>query len=305
MRIPAALAGQPWPLRRIRNAWAVLNPGQDGGKVTQQEWPGYAREWLLRTLGAIFKMREDALITVINGKLYRTAGLTEAHLGKQPELIRSVTELIERVDALPPGLWLYRGHQVSTWELRCSLDRSDGKILRGKLRRPDYEKRIFAEFKRRAVPYLRVYPQNDWEWLALARHHGLPTRLLDWTKNPLIALYFALTDSDGDQDATIIAYRHNSSAVDVSKTDPFSIKHIELYEPALISDRLAAQDSVFTAEPERTREADQKGRTLHQWGISAKSIPRVQRQVRNLGITSNVVFPGLDSLCRELKGRPL
>lgn len=298
-----ALAGHESPARRIRKAQTVSSPGQDGGEVARQEWPGYAREWLLRTLGATFKMREHALVTIIDGKCYRTAGLIEAHLGNPPELIRSVTELIGKVDALPPGLWLYRGHQISSWELRCSLDRSDGKVLRGKLARLDYEKKIFAEFKRRAVPYLRVYPQNDWEWLALARHHGLPTRLLDWTKNPLIALHFATADSDGDQDAMIIAYQHNSPPVDVGKTDPFSIRRIELYEPALISDRLAAQDSVFTAEPERMREGDQEGRILHQWGISAKSVSRLQRQLRSLGITSNVVFPGLDSLCRELRRR--
>jgi len=151
-----------------------------------QERPGYADDGLLKMLGADFKFQDGARVTILDGKRYQTAGFEETYLGKS-FLITSCENLITRVKNLPSGNWLYRGHRISSWDLKCAVSRPPYTKRRGKLSRTEYERRLLEEFKRRAVPYLYPghRPENDWEWLALARHHGLPTRVLDWSRNPL------------------------------------------------------------------------------------------------------------------------
>src|SRR5690606_36924298 len=97
---------------------------------------------------------------------------------------------------------LFRGQKDATWDLLLGLARPN-------CVRPDieqYEKNIIKEFKRRAIPFLpKSFNSNsDWEWLALAQHYKLPTRLLDWTENPLVALFFAFEQPKDDNNKRAI-----------------------------------------------------------------------------------------------------
>lgn len=72
--------------------------------------------------------------------------------------------------------FLFRG-QRDGWTL---LPRVARVAIPPEVRREDVERSLIEEFKRRAYVHLRDRPGNDWDWLALAQHHSLPTRLLDW-----------------------------------------------------------------------------------------------------------------------------
>lgn len=58
----------------------------------------------------------------------------------------------------------------------------------------DLEREVLETFRNHLITYVAHRPTNDWELLSLAQHHGLPTRFIDWTTNPLVALYFSLRE---------------------------------------------------------------------------------------------------------------
>jgi hypothetical protein len=89
-----------------------------------------------------------------------------------------------------------RGHLNERWPLLPTIGRPyrcDGrKITKFK---PDQEKYLLHRFRRSAYSFVGRVP-DEWETLYLARHHALPVRILDWTTNPLVALYFACSGEE-------------------------------------------------------------------------------------------------------------
>ena len=102
-----------------------------------------------------------------------------------PADISNVSDLISALkeNSSSAANW-YRGQSNADWKLLPSLARDPDDLKR--------ESDLIARFKQNASLLLPSYPNSDWEWLTIMQHHRVPTRLLDWTESPLVALYFAV-----------------------------------------------------------------------------------------------------------------
>jgi hypothetical protein len=109
-------------------------------------------------------------------------------------------ELVEALDQLMTTNWVFRGHERADWKLETTLEREFG------ARGAEVEQRLLWQFVRsapRLLPSHLIPHDNDAAaWLGLIQHYGGPTRLLDVTRSPYVALYFAF-ESAGEADRAV------------------------------------------------------------------------------------------------------
>ena len=104
---------------------------------------------------------------------------------------------------LPDGRKYFRGQTrliSDSYPLKPSIGRYDHLLSKSFRERDELERDVLEVFRNHLAPHVRHLPRSEWEALAIAQHHGLPTRFMDWTENPLAALYFAVRETKTDDE---------------------------------------------------------------------------------------------------------
>ena len=238
--------------------------------------------------------------------------------------IRSLTELIEFLKKDLPSdqpIW-FRGHADSTWRLSPSLARHGG---------IEHEMPLVKRFKQNALPHMQTRPENEWEWLFVMQHHGLPTRLLDWTESALVGLYFVLSDSSPtvrEKPGALWALspiglnQHSKYQSNYAGDIPGfgDDEHLDQYLPSNVekqkitlgplaaialrnTSRMQMQLGVFTVSHKELAPLDAEEKVDHIWRyiIPAEAKDGMRQELEMLNITKLSMFPELPNVAEHAR----
>lgn len=221
--------------------------------------------------------------------------------------ISTVSQFVQYVEQNFPKDALFRGQAEATWELIPSVQRPGVLPTADPDTREKMEKEMLLRFQKEARPHMPKPPDGsqEWEWLAIAQHHGLPTRLLDWTENAAAALFFAVETPNGSKPSAVWCTDRPPPIPDGHT--PFQISDIHVYEPAHVAQRITVQRSCFTVHPK-----DYYPQTYYEWPttrrpvkltIPASARVEIRNALRALGVCRSSLFPDLDGIATEIKRR--
>jgi hypothetical protein len=197
----------------------------------------------------------------------------------------------------------------------------------------ELEMRMLSHFRQRSIPFVNRPLDDYWERLFFMQHSAIPTRLLDWTENPFIALYFALTSKSKalDSDSAIwmldpVAWNRKSLDHITFQDGILSVDdtHLDYLKPGADCDtmnadplaiygfhntaRIVAQRGVFTIFGKDTdymediyTKKDYPQDCLLKVRLPKDKKADLLRSLFQLGFTHSVIFPDLDGLAKETK----
>jgi hypothetical protein len=214
---------------------------------------------------------------------------------KSSDKITCIADILRMLEDNSEGLFIYRGEDSAEYTLKPKLGRYS--FQEEFLNWPDAESTLLNTFKRKSVPYLVIRPRTEMQWLALAQHHGLATRLLDWTENPLVALYFAVSKCYLNEDRALYALQTNELDYIDDTENPFGFGKVVLHEPIHVSPRITSQRGIFTIHPNPTQRF--KSKHLQRWIIPKKSTIKLLVDLDTLGVNAESIYPSLDGVARQ------
>ena len=254
--------------------------------------------------------------------------------------VTSLGDLIDKVTPTEPDprtgrrrdSGVYRGDGDAGWPLLTSLDKLGG--ANPPHSKADLEEHILRNFLRYSRPYLNQTPVNEWEVLVSAQHHGLPTRLLDWTYSPLVAAHFATLHPERQCDRVV--WRLDWQQVHRKFKLPelaLLIQDLEgilggdrpltpwalfssksggkpfacMLEPPSLNPRIVAQSATFTLCSDKYQSFDRfleengLGSSLTKFIIPAGETARFRDQLDLVDVDERRLFPDLDGVAAEMR----
>ncbi|MFT3911492.1 MAG: FRG domain-containing protein [Ferruginibacter sp.] len=221
--------------------------------------------------------------------------------------IQEYFEFIEDFQQMDFKITLFRG-QSTNQPLLPSIARKNPSFDS-----TDIEIEMLDNIKRRSALLIKQPMRNDWEWLVMAQHYGLKTRLLDWTSNPLVALWFACSNEyKMDQKSYVyVLFAHNNALVDLlSDESPFTSTTTRVYRPLLNNERIIAQSGWFTShiysklvdfnkfvDLQTNSNTNNK---LIEIEVPANLKKEILKKLSLFGINNRTLYPDIAGLCNHI-----
>ena len=214
------------------------------------------------------------------------------------------------------GDLIFRGQRTDRPLLPRLARLSDEKKLKGKIK--NIERLILNDFKRGILPLTEFKPENNWDLLALAQHHGLPTRLLDWTYSALVGLWFTVNRPPSKSEkgnfengvVWILSTKVEDFKKENSKADPLDNRLTKIFRATVVSRRISAQAGLFTVHLINAQDKVYKFETTKNFKdrLTKVTVPHtkfasIRRQLSILGVNSSTIYPDINGLSEYLEWR--